>query len=79
MDTESQLIFEETRAANLHDLVVSLVKEGEVYVFRDKGYSGCNDLPVGTVDYTLHKDVRGTSRSTGTRPWRACSVSSIMV
>ncbi|AFC99411.1 Transposase, IS5 family [Methanocella conradii HZ254] len=59
MDSKSQLIVEfETSTASLHDSRVSLVREGDMYVFRDKGYAGCHDLPVGTVDYTLHKMAR---------------------
>jgi IS5 family transposase len=56
MDAKSQLIVEfETSTASLHDSRVSLVRQGDKYAFRDKGYSGCHDLPAGTVDYTLHK------------------------
>ena len=56
MDSKSRLIVEyETSAASLHDSQVSLVREGDKYAFRDKGYAGCHDLPEGTVDYTLNK------------------------
>lgn len=45
MDSKSRLIVEfETSTASLHDSQVSLVKEGDKYAFRDKGYAGCHDL-----------------------------------
>jgi len=59
MDAKSQLIVEfETSTACLHDSQVSLVREGDKYAFRDKGYAGCNDLPPGTVDFTMNKASR---------------------
>jgi IS5 family transposase len=60
MDAKTQLIVEfETSTASVHDSQVSLVKEGDQYAFRDKGYAGCHDLPPGTTDFTMNKAQRG--------------------
>lgn len=54
----------ETTTARDHDGTITLVQEGDVAAFRDKGYFG-TELPSGVRDETMQRAVRGRKLNGG--------------
>jgi IS5 family transposase len=55
----------EVTAANLHDGDVNLVEEGDLAVYRDKGYFGKHLTVSGVTDKTMKRAVRGRKLNGG--------------